>query len=117
MDAPPQVTLLGPSEDLQADAKEHIPVAAELRDDVGLLEAGVSFRVNGGAWARQVWKKYSAVLEDVLEKEFDLNERRLKAGDQVEFFVYARDGRRPAGEGQSEVRRIDVVDASATAQK
>ncbi|MBK8576400.1 MAG: DUF4175 family protein [Elusimicrobia bacterium] len=118
LDAPPQVTLLGPSEDLQADVKDQIPVVAELRDDVGLSDAGVSFRVNGGTWVRQGWKRFSAgVVDDVMEKEFDLDGRRLNTGDRVEFFVYARDGRRSAGEGQSEVRRIDVVDMSAAHEK
>lgn len=117
-DSPPQVILLGPSDDFQADAADQIPVTAELTDDVGLSLSGVSFRVNGGAWRREEWRRFAGVVkEDMTVQEFDLKRYGLSAGDGVEFYVYARDLRRPPGEGRSEVRRIAVVDTSAAHEK
>lgn len=111
LDAPPQVTLLAPSEDIPADGKDRLPITAELADDVGLAEAGISFRVNQGSWTTHVWKHYPAGSpHEILEGEFDLSGLFLNAGDHIEFYVSARDGSSPPGEGRSETRRLEVLD-------
>jgi hypothetical protein len=113
-DAPPQVTLLAPSEDIQADGKDRIPVTVELTDDVGLATVGMSFRVNHGSWTTKVWNHFPPrTVHNIRDEEFDLNKLNLNAGDLVEFYVLARDGSTPPGEGRSETRRMEVLDFDA----
>lgn len=113
-DEPPQVSLLSPNEDLQADKKDQIPMTAELTDDVGLWDVGLAFRINEGSWTREGWKRYPlGTLHNVLDHGFDLTRLSLKGGDRVDFFISARDGRNPPGEGRSETRHMEIIDTTA----
>jgi hypothetical protein len=110
-DAPPQVTLLAPSEDIQTDGKDRIPLTLELTDDVGLATLGITFRVNQGSWTTKVWNHFPpGTVHDIRDEEFDLSALFLNAGDFVDFYVSARDGCSPPGEGRSETRRMEVLD-------
>lgn len=113
-DEPPQVTLLAPSDDLEADGNEPLPVTVEITEDVGLSQMGISFRVKQGVWSREVWKRFPpGTVHEIMEELFDLGKSGVKTGDPVEFYVWARDRRSPPGEGRSVTRRIDVLDFNA----
>jgi hypothetical protein len=117
-DAPPVVTLLRPAEDLQADSKDRFPVTAEFRDDIGLVEAFLMVRVNGGPWRREPWGRFAkGASDEVLEMDFDLGRFGLSEGDRLEIQAAARDGKNPPGEGRSEVRRVAMASYSVAHKK
>lgn len=112
LDAAPQVSVLSPSENGQVDRADRFPIVAEFLDEGGVKIAGISYRLNEGPWVRTQGNPFPRASErELFEQDFDVGNVHPKTGDRIEFFVWARDGRGPAGEGRSETRRLQVIDA------
>lgn len=113
-DEPPQVTLLAPNEDLEAEKSDLVPLSIELTEDVGLSQMGISYQINQGKWRTEGRKRFAPGTVHAMEEiVFDLAKTGVKAGDHLKFYLWARDHRTPPQEGRTESRSIDILDYKA----
>ncbi|MEO2091638.1 MAG: DUF4175 family protein, partial [Gemmataceae bacterium] len=140
IDHPPAVTITSPKEEeITLPPNGRLAIDAEITDDHGVRWAGavVKFQSTDGKYEiLSPWKsdpasdkyrrekdgtyptevtdfKESVKLDTLvlLDEKGRRLERRVKEGDVLEYWVYARDNCEPVNNGQSKVKRVRVVAA------
>jgi hypothetical protein len=109
-DVAPAVTITSPGRDLPAKPDQVISLAVDAKDDYGLAELRLLFRVNDEQSVRELktWP-YPGAQTQVSEKlDWNLAEHGLKSGDLVQYWAAAADRNDVTGPGQSESRRYSI---------
>jgi len=110
-DQAPSVSILTPGRDLHANPEDRVGLTMDARDDYGLHEVRVFFRVNDEPKPREL-KRFSHAdtrlthARDTLE--WDLAASGLKSGDLVQYWAVAADGNNVTGPGLTESRRFSI---------
>lgn len=112
VDQPPTVTMLGPSENVNADVQDQIQITVEVSDDTGLRWLDFVWRINEGSWRRNRWEELTrGTLDKWVERPWDLAPFLLNHGDRVDFYLEAQDWCVPPGRGQTLTRSVNVLDS------
>lgn len=109
-DAPPEVRLLEPAEDLKATVRKKLPLRFEAGDDHGLARADIVYRVNEGDEQRAPLE-IAAKPAGETSTGWVLAESiaGLEIGDAITYAVEVADGRpAPAGPNVSRSRALHV---------
>jgi hypothetical protein len=90
-DQPPEVDIVGPSDRLEIDTPRPIEFAYHARDDFGLAEITLVYRVNDGPEQRTLLKNVQGMREVRTTTTFEPATAMLTPGAQVAYHVEARD--------------------------
>lgn len=110
-DQAPSVAITAPGRDLQVKPDAVIPITIETRDDYGIDELRLLYRVNDEQTVRELARfphDGPPKLQSSTPFKWNLNSRGLKGGDLVQYWAVATDRNRITGPGQSESRRFAV---------
>jgi hypothetical protein len=110
-DRPPSVAVTLPGRDLQARPSERIDLAVDARDDYGLGEVRLWYRVNEEPAARELVRFPHAGPPELEARDrfrWDLGSGGLKTGDVVRYWATATDRNTVTGPGQSESTRFSL---------
>jgi uncharacterized protein DUF4175 len=95
VDRPPQVNLTKPNKDLVIQEQEALDLMYDAKDDFGLGEIRLVYRITGRASKeqRRVLNKKAKGTRKVSRRSFrwDLAALNLEAGDRVQFYIEATD--------------------------
>jgi hypothetical protein len=90
-DEPPEVDITGPSDRVELAAPRPIEVAYHARDDYGLGEIALVYRIGGGPEQRQPLKQAQGAREVRGSTTFEPASAMLTPGAQVAYHIEARD--------------------------
>jgi hypothetical protein len=120
-DAPPVVTLLLPAHDTVLRAATGIwPLRAQLRDDIGLRDAGFELVISSGEGERFTFRSATIgrvqlgnATEQTIDARLSLDSLALLPGDVLQLRAVARDGNDATGPGigSSETRSLRIARA------
>lgn len=94
-DSPPSVEIVKPGKDLEGEDKT-LEITALLRDDYGLEEAQLKAKKAGKEFIVQTLP-LSGEKEKSITWEWDIKKLQLNDGDEIEYWVAARDNQPPQG--------------------
>lgn len=101
-DAPPQLTLLSPEEDLIVGEKEKIPITYEARDDFGLGKIQLRWEKNGRVQNPILVEQFRSQKETVLGTYvWDMGRFAFESGDQIRYQLEVLDSNTVTGPGQA----------------
>jgi hypothetical protein len=108
-DQAPTVALTTPGRDLQVQPGTKVPLTVEARDDYGVDEVRLFYRVNDDAAVRELARfKHNGEQQTTDPLAWDLSSGGLKAGDVVQYWATALDRNNITGPGQGESRRFSL---------
>ena len=110
-DQPPRVAIVSPGRDVQLRPTATLPLIVEARDDFGVAQARLHFRVNDERTERELVRfdhSGKPGLETRDTFRWDLAQSGLKAGDLVQFWATAEDNNILTGPGLAESRRFTL---------
>lgn len=90
-DLPPDVDIVGPADRLELETLRPVEVAYHARDDFGLADIALVYRVNGGAEQRIILKNGQGKREVRASVTFEPAGALLSPGSQVAYHVEAKD--------------------------
>jgi hypothetical protein len=90
-DQPPEVDIVGPADRISLPAPRPIEVAYHARDDFGLSEIALVYRVNGGPEQRTLLKNAQGAREVRATTSFEPASAMLTPGAQVAYHIEASD--------------------------
>jgi hypothetical protein len=90
-DQPPEVDVVGPADRLELPVPRPVEVAYHARDDFGLSEVALVYRVNDGPQKRMVLKNAQGARELRGTTSFEPATAMLTPGAQVAYHVEAKD--------------------------
>lgn len=112
-DRPPNVTLLSPPARTQKLPGELLPLQAEARDDLGIVELSLQFRRNPGRSDQSAWQERRVEIEAERPKtipvstSLELSEIELVPGDVLAVRLRARDA--AGNDGLSRESHVRIV--------
>jgi hypothetical protein len=111
-DGPPSVRLVYPLADVTAVQGDLVPVDVALKDDLGLLEAAIQYRINPEQNPDAAGREVALAMdtdrtEQRIVTELDMEKLGAVPGDEIVFWVRARDT--GLSDQQSRVVRIRVT--------
>jgi hypothetical protein len=108
-DQPPTVAVTAPGRDLQIKPGTSVPLTVEARDDYGVADVRLLYRVNDQQDVRELAHfKHDGEQQTTDQFDWDLSTGGLKAGDLVQYWVVAADRNTITGPGQGESRRFSI---------
>lgn len=108
-DAPPIVGIASPGRDLAVKPDAAVPIAVEARDDLGLAEVRILYRVNDAPEVHELARFPANANESRNRAEWSLATSGLKAGDVVSYWAEATDRNTITGPGRGESRRYTLA--------
>lgn len=111
-DEPPEVDITGPADRVELPAPRPIEVAYHARDDFGLAEIALVYRVNGGPEQRQALKHAQGAREARGTTTFEPASAMLVPGAQVSYHIEARDRDEVSGGKAGASRALSLVIAN-----
>lgn len=112
-DAPPSVAITSPGRDLQVKPGTLLPLSVSSRDDLGLGEVRLVYRVNDSTEVRELARfphnEKSPLLQADDRFDWSLTSGGLKAGDLVTYWAEAADRNTITGPGRAESRRFTLA--------
>jgi hypothetical protein len=108
-DLPPTVALTAPGRDLQVKPGTKVALAVEARDDYGVDEVRLLYRVNDDPAVRELAHFMHNVEQQTTDRlDWDLSSAGLKGGDVVQYWATAADRNIITGPGQGESRHFSI---------
>jgi hypothetical protein len=110
-DQPPSIALTAPGRDVQLQPGDKLTVRLAAKDDYGLADARIAYRVNDETQVRELvhYPIEAGDVRDLAESlEWDLAATGLNAGDLVYYWAVATDRNDITGPGQAESRRHSI---------
>ncbi|MDP7742063.1 MAG: hypothetical protein QGF67_11515 [Lentisphaeria bacterium] len=110
-DRPPTVAIVVPGRDEQIEAGNSLPLAVDARDDFGIGDVRIVYRVNNLTTARQLVRFPRSPTIDsraVHEFDWDLGRTGIGAGDVVQYWATVTDRNDQTGPGTAESRRYSI---------
>jgi len=110
-DQAPSVSILTPGRDLHANPEDKVGLTVDSRDDYGLAEVRIFFRVNDQPAPRELTRFPHADQRPTHARdtfEWDLAGSGLKSGDLVQYWAAAADANDVTGPGLTESRRYSI---------
>ena len=111
-DEPPEVDITGPADRVELPAPRPIEVAYHARDDFGLAEIALVYRVGGGPEQRQALKHAQGAREVRGTTSFEPASAMLVPGAQVTYHIEARDRDEVSGSKAGLSRTLSLVIAN-----
>lgn len=108
-DEPPEVDITGPADRLELPAPRPIEVAYHARDDYGLAEVALVYRVNGGPEQRMALRNGQGARELRGTTTFEPASAMLTPGAQVAYHVEAKDRDDVSGSKAGVSRTLSLV--------
>lgn len=108
-DEPPEVDITGPADRLELLAPRPVEVAYHARDDYGLAEVVLVYRVNGGPAQRILLKNAQGARELRATTMFEPVSALLVPGAQVAYHIEARDRDEVSGSKTGVSRTLYLV--------
>ncbi len=111
-DLPPSVSISAPGRDLQVKPDATVAVTIEAKDDFGLAEVRLHFRVNDEPTVRDLQTFPHAgkpVLQQSHRFDWALSGSKLKGGDVVQYWATATDRNPLNGPGRGESRKYTLT--------
>jgi hypothetical protein len=112
-DQPPEVVLRAPDDKMSVKADSVLPLVVDARDDFGLAEVRILFRVNNEEKPRELKRfgyadprKSNPDLQSRDTLSWKLSDSGLKVGDRVEYWAVATDHNDITGPGRAESRKL-----------
>ncbi len=90
-DAPPQVTLLTPTAELEIDPGQKVLLKYEAQDDYGLSSLSLVFRMPGAKEETRVTLPREDSRRDRGSYSWDLGTLKMGPGDRVSYYIEAKD--------------------------
>lgn len=90
-DQPPEVDVVGPADRLELPAPRPVELAYHARDDFGLADINLVYRVNDGPEQRMLLKNAQGAREVRASTTFEPASAMLVPGAQVAYHIEARD--------------------------
>jgi len=110
-DQAPTVAITEPGQDRQVLPSVVVPLGVQARDDYGVGEVSILFRVNDESNVREL-VKFSAGNKPELQTthsfKWNLNTGGLKVGDRIHYWARALDRNNITGPGQAESRPFSL---------
>jgi hypothetical protein len=108
-DQPPTVAVTAPGRDLQTKPGTSVALTVEARDDYGVDDVRLLYRVNDEQNVRELARfKHNGEQQTTDQFDWDLSTGGLKAGDLVQYWAAAADRNTVTGPGQGESRRFSI---------
>jgi len=110
-DRPPTVAIVVPGRDEQIEAGNTLPLAVDARDDFGVGDVRIVYRVNNLTTPRQLIRFPRSPTIDsrtVHEFDWDLESTGIGAGDVVQYWATVTDRNDQTGPGTGESRRYSI---------
>ena len=108
-DEPPEVDITGPADRLELAAPRPVEVAYHARDDFGLSDIALVYRVNGGPEQRTLLKNAQGAREVRGTTTFEPASAMLTPGAQVAYHIEAKDRDEISGSKASVSRTLTLV--------
>jgi hypothetical protein len=108
-DQPPEVDIAGPADRLELAAPRPVEVAYHARDDFGLSDIALVYRVNGGPEQRTLLKNAQGAREARGTTTFEPASAMLTPGAQVAYHIEAKDRDEVSGSKAGVSRTLYVV--------
>jgi len=111
-DMPPAVSITAPGRDLQVKPDATVAVTVEAKDDFGLAEVRLQYRVNDETTVRELQSFPHAgkpILQQSHKFDWALSGSKLKGGDVVQYWATATDRNTLNGPGRGESRKYTLT--------
>jgi len=119
-DQPPTVTLLSPDQDLTVGEREKIPLTFSAKDDFGVAQVDLVWRVSDKRKGRRRIRVFDPPADSALETfSWNLGAERFQPGDVIIYQIEAFDGNRVTGPGSAMTpsRQIEIASFEKEHQK
>jgi hypothetical protein len=109
-DQAPTVAVTAPGRDLQVKPGTKVSLAVEARDDYGVDDVRLLYRVNDDPAVRELGRfKHNGEPQTTDQLDWDLSAAGLKGGDVVQYWATAADRNTITGPGQGESRHFSII--------
>ena len=109
-DLPPRVAIPRPGQDRQVQPGATVPLEVTARDDYGVDEVRVFFRINDNEAIHELtrWKPKGEDLQKGLGYDWKLAESGIRGGDIIRYWARAADRNTVTGPGSSKSRQFSI---------
>ncbi|MGE0608624.1 MAG: DUF4175 family protein, partial [Pirellulales bacterium] len=110
-DQPPVVAMTAPGKDLQSQPADSVELAVAAKDDYGLADVRLLYRVNDEQKIRELAAfaiDKAGVRDSTQQHSWKLDSAGLKSGDVIYYWATAADRNDITGPGQGESRRYSI---------
>ncbi|MFN0198007.1 MAG: hypothetical protein ACKVT0_14775 [Planctomycetaceae bacterium] len=108
-DHPPQITWLKPGRDIQAKPDDTVKLSLQSRDDIGLAETRIVYRVNEQSEVVELQRISQERLTSTNDVDWELSAHKLRPGDSLQYWAVTTDRNTLTGAGVTESRKFSIT--------